>query len=58
MEALIPNELVVLAEWRKATTAPKGRPVTKNGDVITIKPKRGTDRAYLLDRLKREARSI
>jgi hypothetical protein len=43
--------------WREAMTFPKGRPPKKvddkNGDNITIKPKRGTDRSYTLARLKR-----
>jgi hypothetical protein len=42
----------VLGLWRRATTAPKGRP--KNGDPITIKRVTGTSKAYLLDRLQRD----
>lgn len=42
-----------LALWRQATTAEKH--VHKaDGDNITIKPERGTARAYILDRLTRE----
>jgi hypothetical protein len=48
VEALIKDDEVILEEWRRATTAPKH--LHGDGDVITIKPRRGTDRAYLLGR--------
>jgi hypothetical protein len=39
--------------WRKETIAKKGRP-PENGSNRTIKPIRGTTKAYTLERLNRE----
>jgi hypothetical protein len=58
VEALIKDDAVILEEWRRATTAPKHIHGDSDGDVITIKPRRGTNRAYLLGRLKRERRDL
>jgi len=52
VEVLLRDDPVILAEWREATTAPKH--VHSDGDVITITPRRGTDRAYTLQRLKQQ----
>lgn len=55
VEALIKDEPETLALWRGATTGRKGkRAASDNSDNITIKSPRGTNRAYTLDRLKRE----
>ena len=56
VEKLIADDAEALAEFRKATTAGKGRKPKHitNGDNITINPERGTSRAYTLDRLERE----
>src|SRR5208337_3788711 len=44
--------------WREATTAPKHlhkrKGASDDADNISIKPKHGTSRAYLLSRLKKE----
>jgi len=54
VEALLKDEPEVLALWRKATTGHRGKPRKENSSNRTIKPTRGTTRAYTLDRLKRE----
>lgn len=53
VEALIKDDADTLRMWRKAITAPIGRP-SENTDIISIKPEHGTSLAYTLDRLKRE----
>ena len=48
---------MTLAKFRRLTTAPVGKPAGNakfNSDNITIKPERGTSRAYTLDRLQRD----
>lgn len=51
VEALIKDEPETLALWRQATTGKQGA----HGSIRTmIKPIRGTTKAYLLERLKRE----
>jgi hypothetical protein len=54
VEALIKDDEVILEEWRRATTAQHGGDRTSKADVISLEPRHGTDRAYLLGRLKRE----
>jgi hypothetical protein len=58
VERLIKDDTEILALFRKATTRGKGQPKKSNGDIITIKPERGTSRAYLLERLQRERRDL
>lgn len=53
VEVLIKDDSETLRLWRKATTAPAHVHQT-DSDNITIKPKRGTDKAYTLERLERE----
>jgi hypothetical protein len=52
------GDVDALTMWREAITGKKGKRAKKvttdNSDNITIKPKRGTSRAYTLARLKRE----
>jgi hypothetical protein len=52
LENICHDDANALRELRKATVEPKGRP--SNGHNITIKPKRGTGKSYLLVRLERE----
>jgi hypothetical protein len=54
VEALLNNDVEVLAMWREATTGKPGRPSKENNDNVIIKSKQGNSRAYALDRLKRE----
>jgi hypothetical protein len=55
VEALLQKsgDAVVEAMFRRAMTAPVGKPGHNSGNV-TIKPERGTSRAYILDRPQRE----
>lgn len=58
VEALLKDDAEVLTMWREATVGKHGgdrksKDVIKS-DNITLDPKRGTSRAYTLDRLKRE----
>jgi hypothetical protein len=56
VEKLIADDPEALALYRKEMTATVGinQHTKEGGDIITTQPKRGTDRAYTLDRLKRE----
>lgn len=63
VEALIKDDAETLRLWRQAVVPEhgeygRGRPKPQSqsidGDIITIKPERGTSRAYTLDRLSRE----
>ena len=49
---LLRDDPVILAEWREATTAAKH--VHADSSNRTTKPKRGTIRAYTLQRLKQQ----
>jgi hypothetical protein len=53
VEALIKDDAVILAEWREATTANKGKPEV-NHDNVMIKARQGNSRAYMLTRLKQQ----
>jgi hypothetical protein len=52
VEKLVEDDAEALAMFREATTGKKH--AHADGDNITIKPERGTSKAYILDRLKRE----
>jgi hypothetical protein len=59
VEKLIENDPETLKRFRKLTTRPRGgdqksEQARTNSDIITIDPKRGTSRAYTLERLERE----
>lgn len=57
IEKLIKDDPEVLTLWRQAVTAPAHihRGDLGGSDNITIRPERGTSRAYTLDRLSLEA---
>lgn len=54
VEALIKDDPELLQLWRQAITPPKHKK-HNDPDIISIKDKHGTGKAYTLDRLKREA---
>jgi hypothetical protein len=54
VEALLRDDPGILAEWREATTAPNHRPAESSDNITTLPPRRGTDRAYTLQRLKQQ----
>lgn len=52
VEALLKDDVEALRLFRAATTRPKHKH-HDDGDNITIKPRRGTDRSYTLTRLRK-----